>query len=346
MSTPRDEPTAGPSTAPVSNPGPQTRSQTAEINQQFSEMELNILCKFINKFDGDREKLCPLLNNCRNAISLASPRQQDILLKYIISQLEGRAESACSIKIFENFQQLETFLKSQFGERKHYAALLSELQGCQQANNESVHEFALRIESCLSKLLTEINISIPTKKKGELAGRVAAMHDLATHTFVVGLLPKISTVVRCRDPETLNDAINFAVSEEKIQQTLNSRQNQTHNQGSNQKRFSQPQRSQTFPNTTYRTTNGETSSNSPVCRYCKTPGHTIDKCRKREYNNTRRFPIQSNNRFTNSQSQNSQPQFSQPRRVQFVEHSDEETSYNDQPESQDNSTSSQNNLNC
>lgn len=185
-------------------------------------------------------------------------------------------------------------LKSQFGERKHYAALLSDLQDCKQSNNETVNQFALRIESCLSNLLTEINISIPTKKKGELAGRVAAMQDLALHTFITGLNARLSTVIRCRDPETLNDAINFAVSEEKLllATTRRSIPSPPHNGSFNQGRLRQFQM-RNFPHQT----NGPSNNNNvptsapgsyPItCRYCKAPGHTIDACRKREYNNRR-----------------------------------------------------------
>lgn len=72
---------------------------------------------------------------------------------------------------------------------------------------DSVNRFALRIESCLSKLLTEIKIS-QRKWKSELAGRIAAMQDLALYHFVIVLKPQLSTIVRCRDPETLDDAIS------------------------------------------------------------------------------------------------------------------------------------------
>lgn len=276
------------------------------------EIDMNILCKFVNKFDGNREKLNAYLNNCKNAISLASQSQQDILLKYILSQLEGRAESACSIKEFETWQQLEDFLKSQFGERKHYAALLLDLQECRQSNAETVNQFALRVESCLAKLLTEINISIPTKKKAELAGRVAAMQDLALHTFTTGLNARLSTVVRCRDPETLNDAINFAVSEEKILQTSSKRYSPLSysNTASSSNQQRPPQRpfqqnrnfTQNGVNVQNRPSNqGPTSTfTPPVCRYCKAVGHTIDVCRKREYNNNRRFG-NSQNQQTNRQ---------------------------------------------
>lgn len=269
-----------------------------------TDVDLNILIKFINKFDGNREKLSAFLNNCRNAVELATQNQQDILLKYIVSQLEGRAETACCVKEFENWQQLEDFLKSQFGDKKHYAALLSDLQECRQLSNEAVNQFALRIESCLSKLLAEINITIPTKKKDELAGRVAAMKDLALHTFVVGLNPRLSTVVRCRDPESLNEAINFATSEEKIINAL-TRRNTNYAQTSNtqnQARFrpSHPSYSHNRSTPHHGTNNNTTSATfrpayPVVCRYCKAPGHTIEVCRKREYNNRKYGNNQNSN---------------------------------------------------
>lgn len=265
--------------------------ETKEEQIAMQEVDINILIKFINKFDGNRDKLNSFLNNCSNAIKLASPNQQDILLKYIISQLEGRAEVACSIKEFDSWQQLEDFLKAQFGNKKHYAALLSDLQGCRQLNGETVNQFALKIESCLSKLLTEINISIPTRKKGELAGRVAAMQDLALHTFVIGLNPRLSTVVRCRDPETLNDAINFAVSEEKIYLASLGRNANFPGNSSNHPRFRQPQvKTPITQNRSYNTNNTSfppRAVNPIVCRYCKFPGHSIEACRKREYNNAK-----------------------------------------------------------
>lgn len=205
--------------------------------QLTTEVDLNILFKFIDKFDGSRSQLNAFLSNCRNAITMATPVQQTILFKFILSQLKGPAEAACSIKEFENWQQLEDFLKSQFSDKKHYAELLSDLKVCRQSNNETVHQFALRIESILSKLLSEINLS--NSKKSELAGRLASMQDLALHTFITGLNEQLSTVVCCRDPKSLNETINFASCEEKISH-LSRRRNVQLSHFSNQNRFRQP----------------------------------------------------------------------------------------------------------
>lgn len=260
-------------------------SKESQIKQEKNDIDIGTLFKFVKPFDGTREKLNSFLTNCNNAIELASSNQKSILLKYILSQLEGKAESACSIKEFESWEQLSSFLTTQFGERKHYTHLLTDLQESKQSNQEPVSQFALRIETYLSKLLTEVTLS--NKKKSELIGRTAAMEDLALHTFLIGLKPEISNIVRGNDPVNLNEAINLAVAEEKIQNIFNKRNYTITPQRPVQKLYSYKP---TNPNNNFRQpTNRQNDRNSPTlfCRYCKTPGHTIEVCRKREYNNNR-----------------------------------------------------------
>lgn len=272
-------------------------------------VDLNVLLQFIQKYDGSREQLNPFLTNCNNAIDLASSSQKEILFKLILSKLEGRAQAACAIKEFDNWPQLEDFLKVQFGERKHYTHLLSELQECKQGPEETVSQFSLRVETCLAKLITEINISIPTKRKMELAGRVAAMEDLALHTFIMGLNPKLATIVRCRDPENLNSAINFATTEEKILLCSERKATQTQSATNSNNRPRIPNKTMHFRNNTYSFQPARTNTTPLICRYCKFPGHSIENCRKREYNNKRRTD------YNQPSTSNYKPQF---QRVHFT----------------------------
>lgn len=287
------------------------KEDVPSVSEEKPCVSINILIKFISKFDGSREKLNPFLNNCRSAIELADPAQQSILFKFILSQLEGKAQTACSLKEFEDFGQFEAFLKNLYGDRKHYAYLLTELQECKQGPKETVNQFALRIEACLSKLLAEINITVPTskrkvEKKGELAGRAAAMEDLALHTFVTGLNPSLSTIVRCRDPDSLGDAISYACGEEKIffssRRHLNT-MSYPKFQGRENKNFSTTEvQGRPHPSNVqgYRPSN----KGDIICRYCKNIGHTIENCRKRQFNNNRRNQNYSNaNRNNNERPQ-------------------------------------------
>ena len=242
----------------------------------------------------------PFINNCKNAFKQVTDAQKENLLNYIISQLRGRAEAACSIKEFNDFQQLEDFLVSQFGERKHYATLITDLLDCRQTYGETVSQFGQKIEICLSELLTEIHMSTPAGKHIETIGRYAAMKDLAIHTFMKGLNPKLSIIVRCRNPETLNEAINLASSEEKFIQSIDNTPSPSYkpNYSQNVKREFQPR-----PNL-------PPGDNSTLCRYCKLPGHTLEKCYRRDYNNKKyRGSFQPSGQKPYVQDSNYKPRF-------------------------------------
>lgn len=287
---------------PGTSKGVSVRSETEE------RIELGVLFKFIKTFDGSREKLNPFIANCQSAYNTATKSQKPILFKFMLSQLTDKAEATCNVKEFESFEQFIEFLKQQFGERKHYAHLLSELQDCRQGSADTVNQFALKIETCLSKLLTEINISIPTKKKAELAGRVAAMQDLALHTFVIGLHPRLSQVVRCRNPSSLNSAISFAVEEEKILSSIHKRWS-PHNSNSTDRPKSTPRREfQPQPSRPRLDYSRNVHTNDIICRYCKNVGHAIENCRKRQYNNSRnQLNTQTPNERQNNFTQNPKP---------------------------------------
>lgn len=289
------------------------RSATSTLNLTGSSMEqipLSILIKFIKPYNGDRDKLSSFIKNCENAINLANLAQTDILFKYIVSQLEGKAESASSLKIFNNWNELKQFLKITFGETKHRDHLLLDLQNCKPKSDESVTQYSLRLETCLTKLQTDIKHS--TRDESELKGRIASTEDLALHTFMLGLPNSISIILRCRNPTSLHEAISLAVQEEKLQNYVRSNISKPsfkslrckicNKSGHNEKNcYSNRKHSAQSP--VYLVDNPNPSisqSNDVTCRYCKNIGHDISECRKRQYNNSRK---NNNKNYNNSQKQ-------------------------------------------
>jgi len=278
----------------------------SKSKKMSNNITLSFLTKFIKPYDGKRETLPAFLTNCDNAISLATLDQQTILCKFIISQLEGKAQVACSLKTFDNWLELKAFLKQHFSEKKHSSHLLSDLQNCKQnLPSESVVQFSLRIESCLTRLLSDVHFSCD--KKEELVGRVAGIEDLALNTFLMGLNPSFSHIVRCRNPKTLNEAVNHAIEEEKLfnlsksnsksqklcstcnkQGHLSSEcfKNKNKSLRTYNTNFSNSNKSQNrFPIQQQFPRNQNNNFTHKSCAYCKNPGHMISECRKRQYYN-------------------------------------------------------------
>ena len=140
------------------------------------------------------------------------------------------------------------------------------------------------------------------------------MEDLALHTFLLGLSPRISNFVRGKDPENLNEAINHATSDEKIQNLVKNTYQNTQNNG--RLRFPQSQiRTQNPPisrNTQFQPQNQYRQSTQITCNYCKISGHTINQCRKREHNNRFRANFQHSDPKPNFQQPHFKPQNQYP----------------------------------
>lgn len=171
--------------------------------------------------------------------------------------------------------------------------------------NESVAQFALRVEGCLTNLQSEIHNSDTLKK--DISGRIAMTDDLALFTFALGLQPRLSNNVRCRSPKSLNDAI-IALEEEKIQNLLYKTVNKPnckicgkigHSDAecNAERRRTNPPRG--FQNSQPSTSFNQSGSHA-FCRYCKNKGHDITQCRKRKYNNERKNSHDNSNNYRKS----------------------------------------------
>lgn len=266
-----------------------------KTNKMSDKITLNVLTKFIKPYNGDREYLPAFLTNCESAISLATTEQQNFLCKYIISQLEGKAQLAACLKKFEDWADIKQFLKTTFGEKKHSTHLLVNLQQCKQLPSEDAMQYAVRVESCLTRLQSDIHYSCDNDK--ELIGRLAAMEDLALNTFLLGLNSNYSHIVRCRNPKSLSEAITHAVEEEKIfnLSKLTSRSNKhcTHCNKSGHTASECYKNKRSSPNfhhvdSSDNSHNTTTSKFDPEksCKYCKKRGHLISECRKLKAKNS------------------------------------------------------------
>lgn len=286
-----------------------SNSSNTEIIATSQEMEtvsFNLLFKFIKSFDGNREQLSPFITNCNRAFSIALDSQKPILLDYVQSQLTGKAEAACVNRTFDTWESLSNYLKLMYADKKHQSHLLIDLINCKQQPSEIITDYVQRIETCLKRILASIQSNC--QKSSELEGRLAAMHDLALQIFVLYVTPSISTILRARSVETLNDAINIALEEERVQSLIKSQprslpnkyckvcNTKTHNTSDCfklKKNSNSNSNVHSFQNSNHNNQSNKSNDqsvnnnqfNAKFCKYCKNKGHLIDECFKRQKRN-------------------------------------------------------------
>lgn len=275
-------------------------------------LPITFLIKFIKPFDGSRDELSSFISDCNKAFSLASIKQKLVLLDYIQTQISGKAKAACVNRRFLTWDELKDFLKTMYQDVKHYSQLLCDLTNLRQYPSEQVSQFVYRVETCLKKCINSIQQN--STNAITLAGKLEMLQEIAINRFTYFSNPNISSVLRIRDIKTLNEAISIAVSEERVINMYNPRNKSEYSQNrkinyheSNSKSDYKntpscsnsnynrdipvnPKPNASDLKTNFRGNSPQTTryQNALQCRYCKENGHSIEKCIKREYNNSRK----------------------------------------------------------
>lgn len=284
----------------VQNNQASTSSSTSEV--VGDSVTLQFLSRFIKPYSGERDKVHAFIRNCDNAMELASADQKKPLFNYICSQLYDKAELAIANHNYTSWNQLKEFLLLSYSEKKSFGHLQLELQTCKQTFDEDITSFMQKIETLQVKLMQ--NARTNTSDEKELEGKFANIKEMALQSFIINCLPNFGTILRSRDPQTLSDAYDIAIREEKIQKYVkqsyskNNNNFKGNNKNNNFKSFRNNGNTQN--NNNNNNNNSKSVFNRPnntnnnngfnkekfvfvqdkFCNYCKKNGHIIQDCRK------------------------------------------------------------------
>ncbi|RZC40675.1 hypothetical protein BDFB_012872 [Asbolus verrucosus] len=182
------------------------------------------------------------------------------------------------------------------------------------------------VQSLLTRILNTFSQMNPTERRY----RSDMIRDIALNRFTLHTKEEISHILRIRVPNNLSDTLDFVLNEERIinerkqfnSKSINSSNkycSNCHKKGHsvNECYKKHPNRNQVRDYTensrkirVNQPTNGNTNFSNrqnKFCRYCKNPGHLIDRCKKREYNN-RKFQNQERTNSSVSTSNSSKNQ--------------------------------------
>lgn len=304
------------STENLSNPNnDNSNSQT--------DMKIELLVNMIPKFDGHKNSFYDFIDNCDLAMSLAHTTLKNTLLTFIKSKIMGNARAQIRNREFDTWSELREHLMETYSEKRSHAQWQLELNLCRQEPKENVTSYAHKIENCLVRLTNSLDTNLsPTER----SANVKLLRSQALTIFIMGLTKDLNIVVKSQKPQSLEEAISLAQAEEKEQQARreidkqhthhNSYNFQRHNNNTSWRsqqppRFQPPRTLTPRPAFTHTMSHFKLMAPNPnfkQCRYCKHFGHTIEECRKRQYNNSKRYT--TNETATKSENKPSTSNFS------------------------------------
>lgn len=283
-----------------------------EQNQRQNRDQENVISvdtaiKLLIEFDGNRKELLhEFLENCELAIHSVAERNRNLMLNVIKTKIRGKAKSAIRFRNFDTWNELREFLEDIYTDKRSLSHLQLELNSCRQGRSEGVFSFSQRLEKLLNSV-TEISIENKTAQVAEEI--VNLLKKQALNVFVEGLQHPLKLLIKARNLNDLETAIDVAVAEERS--LLSDREclkffgyNKASSQASGKKchicnKFGHLANSCYSKNTSSVQNNANSSRfNGMVgnkvfaakleCFYCKKFGHTIAECRKRMFNEKKR----------------------------------------------------------
>lgn len=169
-------------------------------------------------FNGDKSILTTFLCSCEDLVKNFYSREDGapinrVIINTIRSKLRGHAAELIGPRDELNtWDLIKNILIQSFADGRTENILLNDLMTSSINRNETLTEYALRLQLLRSLLVQKLN------ENGEAAAvkqiKIAYYEQITLKTFIQNLPEKIQIIVKCRDPVTLEKALVIVKEEE------------------------------------------------------------------------------------------------------------------------------------
>lgn len=180
----------------------------------------------IPSYDGNSSALSEFIRSVEViSTQFLVPAQPDayinkFLLSSVRNKLKGNALEVITGYEFNTWAELKTTLINNFGDQRSELNLTIDLAKTRQNSKENPIEFYNRIRTLLATFNSKIALGkeVPAVKEYKLSN----VKDLALRTYLSGLNEPFGSLLRCRNPATLEKAISIVRDEIDIRYSQNS----------------------------------------------------------------------------------------------------------------------------
>jgi len=140
--------------------------------------------KLVSPFKGDKKEVMAFISNVDTAFEVINPDNSDILYKFVLTRISGEPRVAITHRNLENWEDLRTFLKNTYTEKRTLDFHATQLFGAKQGKNESVSDWIQNIQRLSSKFR---EAALQDCEDDERTGIVALADKLRNICFVQGV---------------------------------------------------------------------------------------------------------------------------------------------------------------
>lgn len=253
----------------------------------------------ISKYDGHKISVFHFSKICERAPELTPQYHEYHLVQLVINKLEGHAYAVMEGIEFNSLFELTRRSKKIFGPNKSVDQYRGELANIFMKPNENIFDYIIRIQ----ELRTAI-VDGETSAIGYIDKNVKDnIEQTVTTSFINGLPSDLLVSVKLEQCYTFEDCMITAIQLLKTIEAENARKRiisrpnispcadypyvdgmPRQSMKNNPTEFSPPRSNATpFIKPLVSGTPGPNYPSTKICRYCKTPGHFMNECRKLAY---------------------------------------------------------------
>ncbi|KAF5195731.1 Atp-dependent dna helicase, partial [Thalictrum thalictroides] len=151
------------------------------------------------------------INACEIAIKEVVDADKPVLLKIITSKLTGNALEVTKYRELDTWAAIKSILEGAFEQKISERALSAALSAARMTEGESVTKFAARIEELYYKICEASTVGLT---KPEALTLKNSWRRQAMNAFMTGLPEHLYTVLKSRNPESLEQCFKVAVDED------------------------------------------------------------------------------------------------------------------------------------
>ncbi|KAJ8976348.1 hypothetical protein NQ317_015219, partial [Molorchus minor] len=205
-----------------------------DINMALPErrtLDTNLLKLYLDTvpiFDGNSLVLHSYIDSVRNTFTNFpdDPHHvtHNLILQAVKNKLKNRAQNLIASRTdLTTWIEIERLLKLTFGDQRDLQYLTHQLTSIRPNRNERPYDFGLKLQELRAAIIAKINDDFPDIGLRNL--QIQNYNDIAKTMFITNLPINVQTIIRMRNPNSLEDALNLVLEEEEFQNFAKLHQN-------------------------------------------------------------------------------------------------------------------------